>query len=167
MSTTKQRVDQRHQSQQGGTTATSPPASDPQSLAVVLGLLEQSRMCLAEAAAASRASDRYALAHLGALRAAAAVLASRATPGRRPSRRLRTAWELLADLAPELSEWAAFFAQGAGRRAAAEAGIPGAVTTRQADDLLREADAFLMLVCRSLGLPAQQTFDSARTVALS
>jgi hypothetical protein len=70
---------------------------------------------------------------------------------------------VLADLAPELGEWAGYFASGAGKRAAAEAGLPRAVTARQADDLLRDADAFLALVCATLGLPHQQPL--AGTVA--
>jgi hypothetical protein len=57
-------------------------------------------------------------------------------------------------VAPELSEWAAFFAAGAPRRAAAEAGRLGAVTTREADDLLRDAATFTALVADLLGMPS-------------
>ena len=78
---------------------------------------------------------------------------------RGPSRRCRVdagaqknAWVLLAEVAPELSEWAAFFAAGAGKRAAAESGSRRAVTEREADDLVRDADRFLALVEASLGL---------------
>ena len=53
---------------------------------------------------------------------------------------------LLADVAPELGEWAAFFAAGARKRAAAEAGLPSAATEREADDLVREAETFLGVV---------------------
>ena len=59
---------------------------------------------------------------------------------------------LLAEVAPELAEWAAFFSAGAGKRAAAEAGSRRAVTEREADDLVRDADRFLGLVEESLGL---------------
>ena len=55
-------------------------------------------------------------------------------------------------MAPELAEWAAFFAAGAAKRAAAEAGSRRAVTEREADDLVRDADRFLALVEESLGL---------------
>jgi len=118
------------------------------------GLLSAARHGLAEAAAAPRASERFALAHLAALRAAAAVLAARARPappgpGRR--RRPSSVWRLLAAVAPELAEWAAFFAAGAAKRAAAEAGAPGAVSVREADDLVREAQAFLGVVSTALG----------------
>jgi hypothetical protein len=56
---------------------------------------------------------------------------------------------------PELAEWAAFFAAGAGKRAAAEAGLPRAVTAREADDLLRDAETFLALAEKALGVPGQ------------
>ncbi len=45
-----------------------------------------------------------------------------------------------------------FFAAGAGKRAAAESGSRRAVTEREADDLVRDADRFLALVETSLGL---------------
>ena len=59
---------------------------------------------------------------------------------------------LLAEVAPEMAEWATFFAAGAGKRAAAEAGSTRAVSERDADDLVRDADRFLALVEQSLGL---------------
>ena len=52
-----------------------------------------------------------------------------------------------------MSEWAAFFAAGAGKRAAAEAGLVDVVTDREADDLVRDVETFLMLVAHCLGLP--------------
>ena len=67
-------------------------------------------------------------------------------------RRQKNAWVLLAEVAPELAEWAAFFAAGAAKRAAAEAGSTRAVTEREADDLLRDADRFLGVIEQSLGL---------------
>jgi hypothetical protein len=64
-------------------------------------------------------------------------------------------WALLAMVAPELGEWATFFAAGAAKRAAAEAGIPRVVTTREADDMLRDAERFLAVVETTLGKPHQ------------
>lgn len=98
---------------------------------------------------------RYASAHVAALRAAAAVLAVRARPASGRQRVQRNAWVLLAEVAPEFAEWAAFFAAGAAKRAAAEAGLTRAVTEREAADLLRDATAFCELVENSLGLPRQ------------
>jgi hypothetical protein len=116
-----------------------------------------SRRGLAEASFAQTPGEKYVLAHLSALRAAAAVLADRARP--RPGRRGRpvSAWRLLVAVAPELGEWAAFFAAGATKRAAAEAGLPG-VGSRDADDLLRQAGLFLEVVEAALGLPSQPSF---------
>lgn len=133
----------------------------------VVDLLDHARSGLAHAAVADTAGDRYATAHLAALRAAAAVLAARAQPARTArarrgrSRGPRNVWVDLASVAPELGEWAEFFAAGADKRAAAQAGLPRAVTVREADDLLRDASAFVGLVCTLLGLPYQQQLDGA------
>ncbi|MCZ0973563.1 SAV_6107 family HEPN domain-containing protein [Streptomyces albulus] len=99
-------------------------------------------------------NDRFATAHLAALRAAAAVLAVRGRPEPTARRRktIRSAWEVLPEVAPELTEWSALFAAGADRRARAEAGIAGAAGQRDADDLLRDAWMFLRLVERMLRL---------------
>ena len=102
---------------------------------------------LAEATASRDVPTRYACAHVAALRAAAALLAARARP--RPQ---KNAWVLLTEVAPELAEWATFFSAGAAKRAAAEAGSRRAVTEREADDLVRDADRFLAVVEQSLGL---------------
>ncbi|MEV7723757.1 SAV_6107 family HEPN domain-containing protein [Streptomyces sp. NPDC087917] len=120
-----------------------------------LDLLAKAHRGLAEATRLDRPNERYATAHLAALRAAAAVLAARgrpepAHPRRRP--RIRSAWEVLPEIAPELTEWSALFASGADRRARAEAGIRDAATGREADDLVREVGMFLRLVERMLAL---------------
>lgn len=107
---------------------------------------------LCEAIGAEEVPMRYACAHVAALRAAAALLAARARPEPTRRRRQMNAWVLLAEVAPELEEWARFFAAGAAKRAAAEAGSARAVSEREADDLVREADRFLAVVERSLGL---------------
>ena len=115
--------------------------------------LERAAESLREAITSTSVPERYAHAHVSALRATAALLAARAQPTA-PARRRRqkNAWVLLAEVAPEFGEWAAFFAAGADKRAAAEAGSRRAVTEREADDLVRDADRFLALVETSLGL---------------
>ncbi len=119
----------------------------PSSVLPATSLLELAHRGLGQAARATTPTERYAQAHLAALRSAAAVLACRATPATEPVRgRPRSAWVLLAQVAPELTEWAQFFAAGARKRAAAEAGLAGAVTPREADDLLRDAQSFLSVV---------------------
>lgn len=122
-------------------------------------LLALARHGLGEAAVTRSTGPRYATAHLAALRAAAAVLAVRARPlppgARRPRSRPTSVWVLLIQVAPELGEWATFFAAAAVKRAAAEAGLPRAVTAREADDLLRDAERFCTLIETTLGLSAQ------------
>jgi hypothetical protein len=110
-----------------------------------VGLLRQAADGIAEAHREPDPITRYPLAYLAALRAAAAVLAVRATPQPRRGS-TRNAWQLLAVVAPELGEWAAFFASCSATRAAAEAGITRLVGQRDADDLLRQSEQFVQLV---------------------
>jgi hypothetical protein len=119
-------------------------------------LLTIARQGLVEAANTRPDGLRYAAAHLAALRAAAAVLAARARPAA-PTRRSRvtSVWSLLVLVAPEFNDWATYFALGAGKRAAAEAGIPRVVSTREADDILRAAEQFVAVVEVALGLAYQ------------
>jgi hypothetical protein len=114
--------------------------------------LDRAAESLAEAMTAGDVPTRYACAHVAALRAAAALLAARARPTAVRGRRQKNAWVLLSEVAPELDEWATFFSAGAAKRAAAEAGSTRAVTEREADDLVRDADRFLAVVEQSLGL---------------
>ena len=67
---------------------------------------------------------------------------------------------VLPQIAPQLGEWAAFFAAGARKRAAAEAGLD-IVSHREADDLVRDADTFLVRVCEVLDVPHQSSMGSA------
>ncbi len=123
-----------------------------------LELLHCAQGSLQEAIAAHTPHERYAAAHLGALRAAAAVLAARAQVAlgpRSPRRqRIRSAWDVLSEVAPEFGEWATFFAAGAQKRASAQAGIP-CVTAREADDLVRDSQRFIFEVAVSLDALAQ------------
>ena len=133
-----------------------------------LDLLDRSRASLLEACRTSDAGERYVEAHLGALRAAAALLAARSLPSGAGSSssgrairtsttrsRPRSVWELLPRVAPELTEWSAFFAASARRRAAIERG--GRIGARESDDLLRQAENFLEIVQDLLGLPRDDT----------
>jgi hypothetical protein len=122
-------------------------------------LLMSARRSLTQASIAPTSGERYAAAHLAALRAAAAVLATRSRPSSRRSR-VVSVWVVLPQVAPELGEWAAFFAAGARKRAAAEAGLD-IVSHREADDLVRDADTFLVRVCEVLGIPYQSSMGSA------
>ena len=171
-----------------------PRASRAPLASTSLDLLDRSRASLLQACRTGDAGERYVEAHLGALRAAAALLAARSIPsGAGPSgagrssgsggsggagragrsdagasgagassagrairasmtrSRPRSVWELLPRVAPELTEWSAFFAASARRRAAVERG--SRITGRESDDLLRQAENFLEIIQDLLGLP--------------
>ena len=136
------------------TTLARPPVSSAARM-----LLERSQAGLLQSLAARTPGERYVTAHLAALRAAAAMLAVRSRPGGRGGP--RSVWEVLPRVSPELGEWAAFFAATASRRAAIEAGRTGVVSSREADDLLRDAEAFHHLVESALGLPYQQVLPGS------
>lgn len=114
-------------------------------------LIGQARLVLGEAAAVTDVGERFRLAHLAALRVAAAVLAERGRPAA-ARRRLISVWVLIDSVAPEFADWAGYFAAGAPVRAAVEAGALRAVSAREADDQLRAAGEFLRLVEGSLGM---------------
>ena len=122
-------------------------------------LLKIARMGLVEAAETRPDGLRYAAAHLAALRAAAALLDARARPAPTRRNRVTSVWALLVVVAPELGEWADYFAAGASKRAAAEAGIPRVVSAQEADDLLRAAEQFVAVVEEALGVARQPTLD--------
>jgi hypothetical protein len=122
-------------------------------------LVTLARRGIDEAAQLRSDGLRYATAHLAALRAAAAVLAARATPAPGRRSRLTSVWALMVLVAPELGEWSTFFAATAAKRAAAEAGIPHVVTAREADDLLRAAEQFIAVVEVALGLSYQPVLE--------
>ena len=123
--------------------------------------LQRSATSLQEAITAREITTRYACAHVSALQAAAALLAAGARPAPR-ARRQKNAWVLLAEVAPEFVEWSMLFAAGASKRAAAEAGSSRAVTEREADDLIRDADRFLAVVEQALGLIPHVRFEGQK-----
>lgn len=135
---------------------TAPAAAHP-----AAELLRSATVALRSATAAADPVHRYEWSYLAALRAAAAVLACRAQP-RSLRTRPRGIWALLARSAPELREWAEFFAAcgqllpGPPMAGSGRVDHP-AVTVRQADDLLRDAAAFCELArgCVAHARPAQ------------
>lgn len=114
-----------------------------------LTLLAQAEADLTAAETEEDSAQRFAMAYLAALRAAAALLAMRGRPHRARSRPM-SVWTLLSSVAPELREWAAFFASCSATRAAVQAGITRAVSTRSADDLVRQSGQFAELVSRAV-----------------
>lgn len=121
--------------------------------------LQRARGTLVEAELALQPSDRFLSAHLAALQVAAVVLLARAHRTRRGSRP-RNAWRLLAEVAPELGEWAAFFAATEGKRDVVRSGASTIVTAREADDLVRDAQTFFSLVERRLDRPRHDQYRS-------
>ncbi len=94
-------------------------------------------------------AERYAAAHLGALRGAAAVLGCHPRPSSRTVRNA-SAWVQLERVAPELVEWCTYFAAGSAKRKAAEAGISRFINAAEAAELVRQTAIFLDLIDRSL-----------------
>lgn len=115
--------------------------------------LDRARASLAAAADAETPREQYVAAHVAALRTAAALIAARSRPG--PRRGSRSAWVLIGKVAPEFGDWAAYFEAGASKRAAAEAGLPNAVSGEEADALIRDAGRFVEVVEQSLQIPRQ------------
>jgi SAV_6107-like HEPN len=114
--------------------------------------LQRAHAAILEAELATEPSERFLAGHLAALRVAAIILRVRAgsTPTRQPGRP-RNAWRLVAEVAPEFAEWAAIFATTEAKRDAVRSGERTIVTAREADDIVRDARAFLRLVEASLG----------------
>lgn len=141
--------------------APTPPAPGPGARAgTVLDLLDRARGGLLAACHSATAPERYTQAHLAALRAGAALLAARTVPSRRA--RPRSVWEVLPTVAPELTEWAVFFADSGRRRLALERGVD-CVTARDADDLVRSSERFLELVRAALHLPFEMPVPAELT----
>ena len=136
------------------TTMTSPPAP---SAGTVLDLLDRSRAGLVQACRSQSAAQRYTEAHLAALGLRPGDLVEgTVVPGRS---RPRSVWEALPGIAPELREWAVFFASSGRRRLALERGS-AMVSAREADDLVRQCETFLELVRGALHLPFAEPLPS-------
>ncbi|HEX6918046.1 MAG TPA: SAV_6107 family HEPN domain-containing protein [Phycicoccus sp.] len=127
------------------------PSARPHA-ATTLDLLARADEALTNGYSASAASARYLAASLAALRAAAALVAARpSAPAHGPGP--HDVWALAASAAPELAEWAQRFTAVTGHRVGVETGLVR-VSAREADDLLRDAEAFVDLAARRLGVPA-------------
>lgn len=114
----------------------------PPAAPAAVALLREARHGLAEAEQATDPIAKFVTSYLAALRAGAAVLAARGRPHRGRARPA-SVWVLLEASAPELSEWAAFFAAHSAARAAAQAGVTRRITAESAAELCRQAARFL------------------------
>lgn len=95
-------------------------------------------------------AERYVAAHIAALRAGAALLAASAKPSR--SARIRSVWQMLPPIAPELQQSCDYFDAIGKRRIFVEIGAEP-VAAQQADDLARDAQVFCERIAAILGLP--------------
>lgn len=128
----------------------------------VTELMERSRATLESACRAVDTIERHREAYLGALRAAAALVAAWARPG--PRSRPRSVWRTLPEIAPELGEWAAFFAGASRQQSLADRG--GWVSVREADDLLRQSGLFLQIISELLKVPLTAPLPESITPVL-
>jgi hypothetical protein len=119
----------------------------PPAAPAAVALLAQAGRGLVEARRELYPAERFTTSYLSALRAAAAVLSARGRPHRGRAKPA-SVWVLLESAAPELREWAAFFAAHSATQAAVQAGITGRLTVRMADDLLRQSEQFVELARR-------------------
>jgi hypothetical protein len=104
-------------------------------------LLRRADAELVAARLSSEAWELFTHAHLAALRAGAAVVAARtAGPGRKA---LRTVWDLLDAVAPELAAWSAYFADAAPLRSAVDAGRFEELSAGRAEQALFWAEDFV------------------------
>lgn len=118
----------------------------PQASVVGRSALDQARALWRDAVAQPHPADRFRISHLAALRATAALLAARSEPGRRLAHRPTSAWVLVLKIAPEFADWASYFAAGVAKRAAADAGVVGAVSDADAAEMLEAVRTYLFLV---------------------
>ncbi len=114
-------------------------------------MLRRSADLLVEATASSDRVGRFGLARLAAMHAAWAVCRHRAGGGRGPGP--EGLWALMAETCPALADWQLVFDACDRRWSAVCRGGP-APSSREVDDLLREADDFRRVVSVLLSTPA-------------
>lgn len=115
--------------------------------------LNRARATLVAAELADRPAERYLAAQHAAGQVAAVVIGTRGAPPR-PSR--RNLWSVVVEIAPEMGEWAGYFHALQGKRDVVRAGAISLVSSREADDLIRDAYTFADLVERSLVPPGRR-----------
>ncbi|WP_432559181.1 SAV_6107 family HEPN domain-containing protein [Granulicoccus sp. GXG6511] len=113
--------------------------------------LARARATVVRAELTDRPAERYLTALLAVGQVAAVIIGARLDRAK-PQR--RNLWQVVVEIAPELGEWAAYFHALQGKRDAVRAGAISLVTSREADDLVRDAHAFADLVEQRLGVAA-------------
>ena len=129
------------------------PVLHPERLDAALDLLTAAGESLSGAHMARSVAARSAGTRVAVLRAAAAVLTVRDLAGPRGHGPVDV-WRLLPRVAPELTEWADFFATVLPEGGASPGhGAAGPMSVREVDDLLRQGEDFVRIVAGLLGLP--------------
>ncbi|WP_072806336.1 SAV_6107 family HEPN domain-containing protein [Rhodococcoides yunnanense] len=124
-------------------------------------LLGRADAFLSRSVGAADATERFLDCYMAALRGAAAVL--EATPISQSRARSRSAWVLLSKAAPDLDEWAEYFAGFSATRAALQAGLSRSISEGDADEFYREVGHFLHVVEDRIGADSRlDRSDSAR-----
>ena len=122
--------------------------------------LNRARATLVAAELTERPAERYLTAQLAAGQVAAVVIGARVS---RPRPQRRNVWQVVRDIAPELGEWAGYFHAVQGKCDVVRAGASAIVTSREADDLVRDAYAFADAVEQRLNRPRRESLSrSAR-----
>ncbi|WP_026421495.1 SAV_6107 family HEPN domain-containing protein [Actinokineospora inagensis] len=117
--------------------------------AAAVTLLRQAELGFAAVSPDAAPAHLFTESYLCALRAAAALLSARGRPHRGRAKPT-SVWTLMSSVAPEMREWAAFFASCSATRAAVQAGITSRVGPRAAEDLHRHVAEFITLVHRAV-----------------
>ncbi len=112
--------------------------------------LADARHAILEAELIESVAERYLAAHLAAQRVALVVLSAHAGARKRLRSGPADPWTLLARVAPECGEWAAYFSATQPKRLAVAAGARSIVSGREADDLVRDAANFHAAAARYL-----------------
>jgi len=138
-----------------GICADSPGGNRADAVRVAAHLMARADDTVADAGVSGVPAVRFVLAHQAALYAAAAIVAVRAAGTGGPPESI---WQALADAEPTLAPSAWKFAAATSKRAAADAGLPRAVSASDADGMLSDARAFLAASRLAAGL--RLSFDS-------
>lgn len=112
-----------------------------------VALLAQARHGLADAERETTLVGGFVASYLSALRAGAAILVAKGRPHRQVAKPQST-WTLLTSVAPEVTQWAEYFAAHSAGYAAAQAGISRHVGAEAVDELRHRAEEFLALAHR-------------------
>jgi len=130
----------------------------------VTELLSRADAELLAAQFSPEAWEQFSHAHLAALRAGAAVVAAKGRPGGR--RALRSVWEMLDVVAPDLARWSAYFAAAAPLRSAVDAGRFDAISSDRAEQAVCAAEDFVDAARNMLESGATPADRSSRMLAV-